>query len=143
MSFKIFCLSIAVFSLSLIEDATGTINFLITANERVNTLNVDQVSYIYLGKKKMWDDGTSVIAYRLPNNSKSTQYLLQEYLEMNSKEYADYWRKKLFTGELLPPIIVSSEEELVSRVCKQEGAIGFIGSKLKLPETCHYIKIKE
>lgn len=79
----------------------------------------------YTGDIKKWSDGTNVIVKDLKpkGDVKKTFY---KFLGKTPSRMKSIWLKKMLSGEGDPPEALKSEEEMLQKIAKTPGAIGFI-----------------
>lgn len=94
----------------------------------VSALTEKEVKTIYLGQKKLWDNGLQVVFVNLADN-KSTKRFLKHFVKKSPKMYQRYWKKQAYSGGGNPPKEFRREKDLVQYVSKTKGAVGFISSK--------------
>ncbi len=87
-----------------------------------------EIQKIYLGKKKLWDNGLKVVFVMLGKGDVSKKFL-KSYVKKNPGMFTKYWKKKMFTGSGNPPIIFQREKDLVKYVAETKGAIGYVSSQ--------------
>ncbi|MBU1170747.1 MAG: substrate-binding domain-containing protein [Proteobacteria bacterium] len=91
-------------------------------------LSPTDIQNIYLGKKKMWDNGVKVEVATL-GGGELTDRFLKAYVKKNSSMYNKYWKKQVFTGGGKPPVTFEREKDLVEYVSKTKGAVGYVTSQ--------------
>ncbi len=79
---------------------------------------------IYLGKKTMWDDGTSIVTV-MPKQGNVHDRFIEDYLDRSVQRFATYWRQMVFTGKGVPPRSFVQETDLISFVASTPGSLGF------------------
>ena len=94
----------------------------------VSELSGDDVQNIYLGKKKVWDNGMKVMFATLSDGEVSGQFL-KEYVKKNANTFNTYWKKQVFTGGGKPPVSFDKEKDLVDYVSTTKGAVGYVSSQ--------------
>jgi ABC-type phosphate transport system substrate-binding protein len=91
-----------------------------------NTLSLDDVAKIYLGKRKSYPDGNEAIPLDHPEGSASRTVFVTNVLKKNDQQIKAYWAQLLFTGKGTPPKEVSSSEEVKRLVASNPALIGYI-----------------
>ena len=94
----------------------------------VSGLSPVDIQNIYLGKKKVWDNGMKVEVATL-GECATTDRFLTEYVKKNSNTFNNYWKKQVFTGGGKPPVSFEREKDLVDYVSKTKGAVGYLSSQ--------------
>jgi ABC-type phosphate transport system substrate-binding protein len=79
---------------------------------------------IYLGKKTMWEDGSSIVTV-MPKDGTVHDMFIEDYLDRSVQRFATYWRQMVFTGKGVPPKSFVKESDLVEFVARTPGSVGF------------------
>jgi ABC-type phosphate transport system substrate-binding protein len=95
---------------------------------RANTSAVDSavVARVYLGDKKLWDDGTPVMAIDLPENNAARGSFSAEVLNKTVTNMKAFWAQMVFSGKALPPKVASNDDDVKRIVSANKGAIGYV-----------------
>lgn len=93
----------------------------------VASLEQREIRNIYLGKKKVWENGMRV-QFVILGKGDTQDAFLNKYLKKNHNTFTRYWKKKVFTGGGQAPKSFDKERDLVEYVEKTKGAIGFVTS---------------
>ncbi len=103
----------------------------IIANKELSTINKltkEEISAIYLLKKKHWDDGEEIIPINLPVQSNAREHFSQQIFDSSPEKLGTYWDQMLFKG-INPPITQNSEQAVELFVGRMKGAIGYVETK--------------
>ena len=91
-----------------------------------NSVASSDISRIFLGKMKSFNDGSSAV----PVNLKSTLATRGEFedkaLGKSSSQVKAYWSKQLFSGKGKPPKELASDADVINFVSSTPGAIGYV-----------------
>lgn len=87
-------------------------------------LHKTEVQNIFLGKMTKID-GTRV-TFAILKAGNIHEHFLAAYLSRTPSQYAQYWKKLIFTGKGRSPKTFTTEEELVQYVEQTAGAIGYV-----------------
>ncbi len=100
---------------------------LIIANNGVKDVKLlkGDVANIFLGKKTTFSDKSKIVFVTLAK-SKTHEGFLKTCLNKTPSQFANYWKKQVFTGKAKAPKAFKTEKELVDFVAKTKGAIGYI-----------------
>lgn len=95
-----------------------------------NTSNLTQkeVVRIFMGKEKIFPNGTEIIILYLVKESPTRSIFLKNVLNKNESQIQSYWMKKLFTGKGTPPTELNTDEEVVELVANNPSVIGYINA---------------
>jgi ABC-type phosphate transport system substrate-binding protein len=94
----------------------------------VAELSADDIQNIYLGKKKVWENGMKIEIAVLGDGA-ATDRFLKEYVKKNSSTFNNYWKKQIFTGGGKPPVSFEKEKDMIDYVSKTKGAVGYLTSQ--------------
>ncbi|MCC6963299.1 MAG: substrate-binding domain-containing protein [candidate division Zixibacteria bacterium] len=99
----------------------------VIANKSVPVDAVDKMQLldIYSGDLRNWSNGRPIVVHDLKINNE-TKELFYRHLGKTPSRMKSLWLKKLLSGEGAPPEAVETEHEMIERVAKTPGAIGFI-----------------
>jgi ABC-type phosphate transport system substrate-binding protein len=102
-------------------------DFVVIVNKE-NTFKVDGtvVARIYTGEKKIWEDGTPVMAIDLPESSPARVDFSTGLLKRTVVALKSLWAQMVFAGKALPPKVVSSDDDVKKVVSANKGAIGYV-----------------
>jgi ABC-type phosphate transport system substrate-binding protein len=121
-----------LFGMALALCLGGTVAFaaddglVVIANPGISLESIESkdLQRIYLGKKTMWEDGTSIVTVMTKNGSVHDRFI-EDFLDRSVQRFATYWRQMVFTGKGVPPRSFVQEADLVSFVASTPGSLGF------------------
>jgi ABC-type phosphate transport system substrate-binding protein len=93
------------------------------------SISVNDIRNIFLGKKTQWSNNQR-IRFVLLTEKTTYRTFITNYVRKTLYQYRNYWRKKVFTGTGMMPIMFSSCSQSIDYVRRTKGAISFV------PETC-------
>jgi ABC-type phosphate transport system substrate-binding protein len=93
--------------------------------QRTAALAIDDVRRIYLGGRRFWDDGSTIVAFNLPAGTPVRERFSRRVLHGDSAQLAAYWNERYFHG-MFPPAVLSSSDAVKRYVASEPGAIGYI-----------------
>jgi len=89
----------------------------------------EKVADMYLGKKKIYSDGTRVKPVDQSANTPVRDKFYRTVVRMSTSEVNRYWSKLKFTGKGKPPRTIAGDEAVKNWVATHPGAIGYIDGK--------------
>lgn len=92
------------------------------------SVSSDDVSRIFLGKKKSFSDGNTVVPINLKEGSDTRETFNSTVLNKNSSQLKAYWSKLVFTGKGAPPKEVASAAEMLKLIANNPNMIGYLDS---------------
>ncbi len=121
---------ISVILLVLLGWSDGTAKVAIIVNKSVKLTTADQktIVAIYMLRTSRWPNGSRITLFNLKSKSDGKNKFYS-FLEKTSFELRKNWMRLHLTGEAKPPVALKSEEEMLDKVAKTPGAIGFISSE--------------
>jgi ABC-type phosphate transport system substrate-binding protein len=117
------CIFIGVlFSLSPLEAQVAVI-----AHKSVLAGSVDNSSLldVFTLNTKNWSDGGKITVIDFKNDSPARTKFYTA-LGTSFAEMQKTWLRKQFSGKALPPLLLASDDEIVSKVASTPGAIGYV-----------------
>lgn len=93
-----------------------------------NAMSEDDISRVFLGKKKTFPDGSEAIPVDQSDGSANRSAFVSEVLKKNDQQIKAYWAQLLFTGKGTPPKEVGSSQDVKKLVAQNPSLIGYIDS---------------
>lgn len=112
---------------------------IVKSDHSVEEISKRDLKKILEGKSKTWDDGTAIILVTL-KDGKAHEAFLKKYAKKSAKQFTNYWRKMVFSGQGKMPQAFDSEDELAAFVAANPGSIGYIAKAP--PDGTKELKIK-
>ena len=120
---------VIAFALTLLAPASivGQENRLavIVHPKRSAELSREEVTQIYLRRKRFWSDGSVIVPLNLPSQDQLRTYFSRLVLNPAEPRLADYWNRQYFYG-ILPPATLASTEAVRRYVASDPNAIGYV-----------------
>ncbi|BFM05885.1 phosphate ABC transporter substrate-binding protein [Halioxenophilus aromaticivorans] len=91
-----------------------------------NELNKNYISRIFLGKKKVFPDGSELIAISQDESSPVRDEFVEKVVGKSLSQYRAYWAQLVFTGRGKPPKEVGRDSQVKELVAQNPALIGFI-----------------
>ena len=106
----------------------------VIANKEIpaESLDPDAIKKIFLGDVVNWDNN-EVIMVVVTKEKEIHEAFLKKYIKRTESQFANVWRRNLFTGKGAMSKKVESGAEMVEYVAKTKGAIGYAASDTPLP----------
>lgn len=101
-------------------------DILVVANRSVPvaSLSKEDVKRIYMGNMSRWEDGTRVNFVVLKDGT--MEPFLSDYVGTSSAQFAQHWKRQVFTGKGQMPPMYDKSSDVVAFVANTPGAIGFV-----------------
>jgi ABC-type phosphate transport system substrate-binding protein len=91
----------------------------------IDKINKTELLDCYTGDLKKLDDGQIIHVYDLKAKTE-TKKIFYKYLGKSPSRMKSIWMKRMLSGDGDPPPALESEEEMLKKVEKTKGAIGFV-----------------
>lgn len=92
------------------------------------TLTQVELRQIFTGHLQYWEDGNKIHVFVLEDNDPLHKAFCRETLKMFPYQLSRLWNQLTYSGQGVTPTRVSSKEELIERLEKTPGAIGYMPS---------------
>jgi ABC-type phosphate transport system substrate-binding protein len=125
--------------LLLSEKLSAQTNFELVGNKTgFSNLSLKETRQIFKAKYSVWASGQSVIiVLPSPKNLNADQVCKLIY-ENSISGVQKFWLSLVFQGRANPPVFLDSDEEILSYVSKNPGAIGLVSKEaLKVESNMH------
>ena len=92
-------------------------------------ISMSKLKTVFRGEQQRWKDGTKVTLALMKTNTPVGDEIAKRLLGMTSKELNKYFLAQVFQGKMSSPQFFDSEEELITYIKNNVGAIGILSSK--------------
>lgn len=117
-----------VILLCLVSFSASAGDLVIVVNpENKQTLKIDDVARIYLGKKTYFPDGNKAIPLDLDPKDPLYEEFVAKVLKKSPRQLRAYWAKRIFTGKGRPPKSVSQQPDLRDVIASDKAFVGYLG----------------
>lgn len=99
----------------------------VIANKSIkkDKLSKSELLDCYTGDVKKWDNGQKIIVFDLKEKT-DIKEAFYKYLGKSPSRMKSIWMKRMLSGEGEPPSALDNEEEMLKKIEKIKGAIGFV-----------------
>ena len=102
-------------------------NHVITHSSLNNSeLNLNELRSIFSLRARKWPDGTPITVFVLRDQNHIHREFLLKTLKMLPHQLRRHWDRYIYSGIGQGPVVVESQEEMLSKVQSTPGAIGYI-----------------
>ena len=91
------------------------------------------LSAIFLKQARQWGDGTAALPVDQSLRSPVRLAFCREVLQQEAEAVNVYWQRRI-ASNVMPPMVKSSDEEVISFVASTVGAIGYVSAGTPLPD---------
>lgn len=96
------------------------------ASVSIDELSTSQIRRIFSMRQTSWPDQQAIVVYVLNNENVSHQSFSKHVLGMFPYQLERNWNKLVYSGLGEKPIKVRDEQEMLEKIRRQPGAIGYV-----------------
>lgn len=136
MRFRVIVIAWVTALLFPVLSAAGDVVLIGNASIGVSTLSKQDIYYIFLGEKRVWENGVKVV-FAIQTDKDLNKLFCKNYVGMSASQYTGYWKRKVFTGRGVLPTAFDGNQKMIKFVSETKGAIGYVsaGSNLENVKT--------
>ncbi|MCB0281240.1 MAG: hypothetical protein H6627_09325 [Calditrichae bacterium] len=125
---KVKLLATIIFLLFLVIHSNAQIAVIANKSVPVDTISKVELLDFYIGDIKEWNDNRPVVLvdFSTATDTKSNFY---KFIGRRSSRIKSIWIKKMLSGEGDPPIFLENTDEMIRKIAKTPGAIGYADLK--------------
>lgn len=118
-----------LFTAFFIVPSVSAQDVVIIANPDVpaSSLSSEDIQKIFIGQKTEWENGSKIIFFTM-GEATTNEAFLEKYVGKSSAQFNTFWKKQVFTGKGSMPKSSANDQEMVSNVTSQSGAIGYVST---------------
>lgn len=113
--------------------AKAEIVVIVSDKNPTSTVSQAEVEKIFLGKLKLFPDGSSAIPLDQPEKSPEKSTFYEKAMNKSDTQLRAYWSRIIFTGSGAPPKAVESSADMVKLVAENPNTIGYVDKSLVAP----------
>lgn len=103
----------------------GAIAVVVGIDSAVKDVTLDTLRELYLRRRRVWPDGSRVIAVNLPPDTAVREAFSRQVLGRPPRDLASYWNRRYFEG-IRPPLVLRSGTAVCAYVGVEPNAIGYL-----------------
>lgn len=101
---------------------------IVNQGNRLDAIDKDTLSKLFLGTAKTWPDGTPAFPVDFVGNDAVREAFSKGVLGKSLRALSGYWQQRIFSGQGTPPPSRKTEADVIMFVQGTPGAVGFISS---------------
>jgi hypothetical protein len=105
------------------------------------TLSSEELFTVFTSTQR-WDNGLPVVIVLMPRDSFPHIWFVENYLGIGKASYQRRLDNAINSGRIEVPIVVNTNAEMIERVGKIEGAIGYLDGDVLVFKEDSVIKLK-
>ena len=109
--------------------ACADIYVVVNAANSLKPLSNKEAVDLFMGRTRTYPNGDYVLACDLPRDNPVRGAFYHALTGMSQAQLNSYWARLMFTGQVMPPQLLQSEQSVVEMVKRNPGAIGYVGQE--------------
>lgn len=102
---------------------------IVNADSGVEHLSREEIVNIFMGRYRKLPDGTAAQPLDIGGESPEHRDFYKKLLDKSPADINAYWARLVFSGRIMPPRALQSQDEVLERVAEYPGAVGYIERK--------------
>jgi ABC-type phosphate transport system substrate-binding protein len=115
----------------------------VNASNAVSEVPQDLLARIFLRKARRWPGGQSALPVDQSMVSPLRLAFSRKVLGLAPAEVRDYWMKQTLSGGEVAPAIRGTDQEVLTLVKSETGAIAYVSADSTLPDGVKVVKVKQ
>lgn len=107
----------------------------------IESLTQNEARLYMTMRLNQWPDGRRTQVFVLPDNDPLHEAVAKEILGLYPYQLRRVWDRQLFSGTGPAPITVATEAQMIERVAKTPGALGYAESR-RLDASVHKLEVR-
>jgi ABC-type phosphate transport system substrate-binding protein len=103
-----------------------SIQIIANPNVGVDQLDTDQIKRIFTMYQTNWPNSQPIVVFVMASQHATHQLFSREVLGLFPYQLDRIWNKLIYSGSGEGPIRVQNEKEMIERIQKQPGSIGYV-----------------
>ncbi|MDE2594135.1 MAG: hypothetical protein KGL57_07825 [Burkholderiales bacterium] len=109
--------------------AWADVYVIVNAGNAIHALSNKDTVDLFMGRTRTYANGDYVLACDLPRDSATRVAFYQTLTGMTQAQLNSYWSRLMFTGRVMPPQMLQTEQSVLDMVKRNPGAIGYVGQE--------------
>ncbi|MGE5452225.1 MAG: hypothetical protein ACM3VZ_10355 [Acidobacteriota bacterium] len=109
--------------------AWADVYVIVNATNTIHALTNKEAVDMFMGRTRTYPNGDYVLAFDLPREHATRVAFYQTLTGMTPAQLNSYWSRLMFTGRVMPPQMLLTEQNVVDMVRRNPGAIGYVGQE--------------
>jgi hypothetical protein len=121
--------------------SVAAVEMIAHADVKAQSLNINTARSLFGMRQAVWPDGTPVRVFVMPEHYSVHAAFCRDILNIYPYQLHQSWNRLVYSGTGQAPIEVASEQEMVEKVSKTPGAIGYV-NKVISNDPVHAISLR-
>ncbi len=140
---RAFAVLVAALLATAVQAQDSAYKVIVNASNSITSVKREAVAQLFLNRKATWTKGPTADPVDLSMTSPVRQAFSREILGMPLPTVQQYWRRRMLDLREFPPMVKSSDAEIVTYVAKSPGGIGYVAQSTALPDTVKVLKVED
>ena len=127
---------------ALAQESEGYV-VIVNASNETSEMAAGLVARIFLRKVRQWRGGLVAVPVDQSLASPLRTGFSRQILGMTGGEVRAYWMKQTLSGGEIPPVVRSTERDVLEFVKTERGAISYVSAATKLPSEIKAVKVTQ
>ena len=137
ISFAVAGLALGSVRRGLAQDVTVIVN----DAAPVTSLSMDEVTKVFQKVHVRWPNGLTVEPVDLSESNVVRERFSRMVFSKSTAQVKAWWQSQIFDGRTVPPVELSSEDEVVNYVRLHAGAIAYVSSSARLGDGVRRLRV--
>jgi ABC-type phosphate transport system substrate-binding protein len=107
-----------------------------------NHVTKEVLAGIFRGRNSRWGDGTPIVPVDQSIQSAVRARLVKDVMNETVAAVMAYWARQVTAGGARPPVVKSSDREVIDFVARTAGSIGYVSPEPALPDTVKLLRVE-
>jgi ABC-type phosphate transport system substrate-binding protein len=130
----------ANFILIAFPKTVSAVEIVVNKSVPVTDFSSGELQAVFSMQKQHWSGQRQIKVFTLPETSSVHQDFVKHSLHMFGHQVRRIWDRMIYSGTGVPPVELSSEEEMIEKIANTPDAIGYLSSKPK-NENIHVVSV--
>ncbi|HET8868838.1 MAG TPA: hypothetical protein VFM48_00185 [Aquabacterium sp.] len=109
--------------------ARADVYVIVNAVNSIHPLSRKEAVDLFMGRTRTYPNGDFVLACDLPRDSAVRASFYDALTGMTQAQLNSYWSRLMFTGQVMPPQMIQTEQGVIEMVRRNPGAIAYVGQE--------------
>ena len=116
----------AVLLLAFAAGARADYFVIVHAGNPIEALTRQQVLNLFMGRTRAFPNKQLALPFDLPRDSAERAGFYAALTGMSGAQLNSYWSRLMFSGQVMPPLVLGSESTMLDIVRRNASAIGYV-----------------
>lgn len=124
-SFVLLCACVLLFSAGAVP-AVGETVLVVEKRSAITQLSETEAKAIFLGKMTRLPGGSEIQVLLQDSATPAHAELLEKLIVKTDAQFKSLWARRVFTGEVAPPLQLTDDRAVLDHVVRLPGSIGYV-----------------